>query len=201
MQVKADRFDVRGGRELLLRASANGRLFTLHDLHHAASIVVGQKSITKHFNTYSGGYPFPSADGKTIYLNGKVYNREMKPQASPFKLPGIPSSSGDFFLTRGDDAKSSTLQIMQPGNPEPLVSVPDIGEPTQGPYYALWRGRENGYRLYFVPDAKMLIFLPLDNRQIELHRFDFEQALKKSGKDYLFLASRPPLTVARGATY
>jgi hypothetical protein len=201
MQVEADRFDVRGGRELLLRASANGRLFTLHDLHHAASIVVGQKSITKHFNTHSGGYPFPSADGKTIYLNGKVYNREMKLQASPFKLPGIPSSSGDFFLTRGDDAKSSTLQIMQPGNPEPLVSVPDIGEPTQGPYYALWRGRENGYRLYFVPDAKMLIFLPLDNRQIELHRFDFEQALKESGKDYLFLGSRPPLTVARGATY
>ncbi|WP_417388107.1 hypothetical protein [Gimesia sp.] len=201
LQVETERFDVRGGPHLLLRASANGRVFTLRDLHNAASLVVDQNSANKFKNTYSGGYPFPSADGKTIYHNRRVFNSEMKPQSSPFNWLGVPSSSGDFFLTRGDNEKSSTLLIMQPGNPDPVLSVPEIGEPVYGEYYSLFKADETGNRLYFIQDAKTLIFLPASNTEIVLYRFDLERALEESGKDYFLVISQPPVSAERGAKF
>lgn len=201
IKVEADRFDVRGGPNLLLRASANGRVFTLRDLHNAASLVVNQNTARKFKNTFSGGYPIPSADGKTIYHNRRVYNSEMKPQASPLNWFGITSSSGDLFLTRGENEKSSTLLIMQPGDPDPILSVPEIGEPIYGKYYSLFKAGETGYRLYFIQDAKTLIFLPSSNSEIVLYRLDLERALEESGKDYFLVISQPPLSAERGTKF
>jgi hypothetical protein len=56
-------------------------------------------------------------------------------------------------------------------------------------------------RGYFIPDAKLLVHIPLTNDQLILHRLDIEAGLEKSGIDYLFVVSRPPVKAKKGATY
>jgi hypothetical protein len=55
--------------------------------------------------------------------------------------------------------------------------------------------------VYFVPDAKVIAVLPPGNDRVVLHKFDADAALAKSGLDYLIVTSRPPATVAAGATF
>ena len=53
----------------------------------------------------------------------------------------------------------------------------------------------------FVPPAKLLVVFPESNDRLELHHFDVEEALERSGLDYLLVTSRPPATARRGAEY
>jgi hypothetical protein len=52
----------------------------------------------------------------------------------------------------------------------------------------------------YLPKERLLITLPLSNDSIVIRPFDMIQALKKSGDDYLFVVSRPPVSAALGST-
>ena len=47
-------------------------------------------------------------------------------------------------------------------------------------------------RLFLIPDAKVLVTLPRTNDEVVLYRFDLDEALEKSGLDYLLVTSQPP---------
>ena len=55
-------------------------------------------------------------------------------------------------------------------------------------------------RVFFVPDANLFILLPNTNDRLVLHRMNVEEALEKSGLDYLFVTSQPPLIAMKGTT-
>jgi hypothetical protein len=62
-------------------------------------------------------------------------------------------------------------------------------------------GRGADKRILFLPEAKLIITIPARNDKMVLHRFDVEEALEKSGIDYLYVTSQAPLTAKKGDTY
>src|SRR5262249_15846862 len=56
-------------------------------------------------------------------------------------------------------------------------------------------------RVYLVPQAKALITIPLSADKLVVHRFDLDEALEKSGIDYLLVTSPPQTLPERGGTY
>jgi hypothetical protein len=55
--------------------------------------------------------------------------------------------------------------------------------------------------VFFIPQAKLIITIPVTDDRLILHRFDAEQALEKSGIDYLLVTSQPSLVAKKGQTY
>jgi hypothetical protein len=47
----------------------------------------------------------------------------------------------------------------------------------------------------------MIVIIPFTNDRVHVHRFDIEEALDKSGIDYLYVTSTPPSAVARNAAF
>ena len=56
-------------------------------------------------------------------------------------------------------------------------------------------------RIFFIPRAKLVVVFPEANDRLELYRFDVDEALDKSGLDYLLVTSRPPATAKRGGEF
>jgi hypothetical protein len=56
-------------------------------------------------------------------------------------------------------------------------------------------------RIHFVPQAKLIITIPEGNDRLVLQRFDAEEALEKSGLDYMVVTSQPPTTVHAGKSF
>ena len=56
-------------------------------------------------------------------------------------------------------------------------------------------------RIFFIPRAKLIVLFPESNDHLELYRLDVEEALEKSGQEYLLVTSRPPVSAKRGAEY
>src|SRR5262249_9686823 len=54
--------------------------------------------------------------------------------------------------------------------------------------------------LHFIPSAKLIVVIPQSNDKLHLYRFDLEEALEKSGIDYLLVTSRPPQVLRPGST-
>lgn len=55
-------------------------------------------------------------------------------------------------------------------------------------------------RFHFVPSAKLLVMIPASNDQLLLRRVDVDEALEKSGIDYLFVTSQAPTAARKGTT-
>ena len=56
-------------------------------------------------------------------------------------------------------------------------------------------------RVFFVPDAKVIAVLPPSNDRVVLYKFDADEALEKSGLDYLIITSQPPAEVRAGTNF
>jgi len=55
--------------------------------------------------------------------------------------------------------------------------------------------------IFLVPDAQLLVVLPLSRDKLILRRCNVEEMLAKSEVDYLFVASRPVTEAAKGTEY
>jgi hypothetical protein len=106
--------------------------------------------------------------------------------------PSFPATSGDFFLALEKGGKGGGLAVYLLGNEQ-----------------ALWKdlnfnhgiGAEPWKRIFFIPQARVIVLFPGSNDRLELRRFDVEALLEKSGNDYLLITTQPPLTAKRGAVY
>ena len=86
------------------------------------------------------------------------------------------------------------------GDERPLINLADIEVKNLGDR---WGGKDVAFdkRVHFIPGAKLIITIPQTNDQLVLHRFDIEEALEKSGIDYLLVTSQPPLSAKKGAAF
>ncbi len=54
---------------------------------------------------------------------------------------------------------------------------------------------------FFIPRARLIVVFPESNDRLELHHFDADEALEKSGLEYLLVTSQPPIAAQRGGEF
>ena len=199
------------------RASADGTVFGFWCCRKqgTGSIVLANGTATKHWNPATSGYVDPNADGKLIYTAIGAYTPQLKPLFAPAKFPkwslDVPSISADFFLKGplrdpfgvpppGPVKTKAELSIVLK-RPETTLAKLEVNLRTDED--VRYSGRFSlDQRIHFVPAAETVVVLgDSSNHVIELHRVDLNEALEKSGIDYLLVTSLPPCEFVPGKPF
>jgi hypothetical protein len=202
-----------------LHASANGRYFGMRDgvggePHTCTLLSLGDDSIkTKQEWGFGGSILAASPDGRFIYTSSGVYNGDLKklhPQ-NPQGASGsyLPAAHGTYFIRLetgggfGETPKAGKISFFVAGTYTPLAHLNNIeGVTTEFINYGSNRDSlTHSQRVHFIPNAKLVLVIPLTNDRIDLIRFDPEEAMEKSGIDYLVVTSDPPALAERGKRY
>lgn len=158
----------------------------------------------------AGGYP--SADGSSFLRNGQVLNADQRPigtQDPQGRTIAVPSITGRYYISflrpeshsgRGTPGIQNAKLFMF-GDDRPLVTIPDLavglGSDNEG--YGYGMGWER--RIFFVPEAEVIVTLPATSDRLEMRRMNIGEALEASGVDYLVVDSTPPPTATMGKAY
>ena len=199
-----------------VRVSANGKVFT--DMRPGSSpqgISVyswAGKELKQSYAHDSAGHLDPDPSGRFIYTGRGVFSTEAKRIGEPVgnkEVYCLPALQGDLFIIvtpgnreAGGEGKEGpgTLSLHVNGDMRPLLTVPDFPLPAgiNG-----WDREKFGTdkRIFFAPEYKVIVTIPVANDRLVLTSFDIEKKLKESGIDYLFVASQPPGSPARGAAF
>ena len=193
-----------------VRASADGRVFgfwrpsTSPQGIQALMLTGGEAR--GYYCHDSAGHVVPGPDGNTSSPPRPVSHRPVevdRPGESRGAAYSLPAQHGDYYLTiptgRNRQNKDERIGVYLNGDARPLCRANDI---------ELWDDinpwdREkitHDKRIHFIPDARVIVTLPPTNDRLILYRLDVEEALEKSGIDYLIVTSRPPAAV-RGTEF
>lgn len=205
-----------------VRASADGRVFGMWRAHVFSpsgiqTLVLTGKQLRGYYEHDSAGHVVPGPDGKFVYTARGTFTTQLKRLGEAGRGGGpycLPAHHGNFYLVldsgeRRFDRKDfaggpapgeprQRVMVHLAGDGRPLVTLDDIELP---------RGTDPGdredfstdRRVHFIPAAKLIVTVPETNDRLVLHRFDLDEALEKSGVDYLFVASQPPAFARKGA--
>jgi S1-C subfamily serine protease len=214
--TKVERHGIGFGEPTPVRASANGRVFTTwRQGGSPQGIQVFALEGTELRTWYVGSTPghcVPGQDGKHIFTSllgiHTTDAKNVEGSNKDGRCGAVPAHNAPFFLgiralepgRQGKDADKG-VRVYLVGDPRPLATLPEVSE--LGTDLDAW-GRTTltlDKRLHFVPEAKVIITLPKENDRLVLRRFDVDEALAKSGVDYLLVTSDPPASARRGATY
>ncbi len=168
-----------------------------------SSVFVVEGEEVKHYPTGEWGHIIPGPDGKTMFTARGLANSQLNQSSDEAKFGYcLPAMRGNLFLSLGassrdNDVKVSGYAVYAVGQPAPIVKVPnaELGLTMNGRDPLLWGAWR---RCYFIPQANVIVVLPETNDQIVLHKIDIDDALDKSGVDYLLITSQPPQTVRKG---
>ncbi len=187
-----------------LRAASDGRYFTVAASSSSGAIMIDGTKITSALS-FQGGMMLPSADGRYYASNGQIVNFEKSATSSDKNSLGlvIPSVTGNYYLSfpgaNGYESTKNGAKVYMFGDQRPLVNLPDLNlegrdrmQPNQNVQQA---------NIFFIPDAKVIVKSSLTGESLEMTRFDVEDALEKSGVDYLVVFSRPQSTVQVGDNF
>ena len=202
LNVRTDRGDVPGvSADTYLRVSANGRVFGMWNPNVSPQgvtvwVLTGEK-LTVHGNGDSSGHVAPGPDGKVVYTGRGLYTNQGK-RIGKLDTPGgvyfLPSVQGSFALS----VTSPNVNLHFAGETRSLLTLKDVEAPKG---VNQW-GREpfgTDRRLLLIPAAKLLVTIPDTNDKLVLHHLDLDEALQKSGVDFLFVSSQPPAEAHKGA--
>ena len=150
----------------------------------------------KRYDEGGTGYVVPGPDGRVVYTAAGLRTNQLKGLDGAPKLGlCLPATEGAFFLalTPAEGGKGGRIGVYMQGNDRPLVKDAgfELGVHYDRGTFGPWK------RIYFIPRAKLIAVFPESNDRLELHHFDVEEALEKSGLDYLLVTSRPPTTAKR----
>jgi hypothetical protein len=209
----------KGGRGdgAFLRASADGTLFTMRNgvggEPHTVTAVSrrGGELAAQESWGFGGSVLAPGPDGRFVYTASGVFTRELrplfgKPKGGTLDRPFIPAVHGHYFMRlepRAWDKLGGDLSFFLEGQERPLARLDGV-EGVAGEYISYGQLRDkltHDHRVFFIPDAKLVVTIPTSSDRLILYRFDIEEAMEKSGIDYLVVTSRPPATAVRGAAF
>lgn len=156
---------------------------------------------------YDGGdlkHVAPGPDGLALFTGKGFVSRTLKHSNADDATYGycLPAVRGDYFLslTTGAGGKGGGFTIYLRGLKQHIAKLDSVNH---GLTFDGWDREASGpwERVFFIPDANVIVVLPPSNDQIVLHKFDADAALEKSGLDYLIVTSRPPREVKPGTTF
>ncbi len=152
----------------------------------------------------SMGHIVPGPDGRFVYTAVGPRTNELKDVRGGPAQPAycLPAVEGDFFLSLSSAVKGQggRLGVYLLGTNRPVLK--DAGfdhgiqfDTADRNLFGPWK------RIFFIPRAKLVVVFPEANDRLELYRLDVDEALDKSGLDYLLITSRPRATAKRGGEY
>jgi hypothetical protein len=196
-----------------IRASAEGSVFgmwcTSHTPQGLNSLTLTGKQLEAHYDHTSVGHVVPGPQGKTLYTGSGPYTVQLKAMGNQRGLFCVPARHGRYYLSLtprdrgripGIAPKPPGLALHLAGETRPLLTLADIQAPVLD---ERWTRTDftMDKRIHLIPQAKLLVIIPGTNDRLILHRFDVQEALEKSGLDYLLVVSAPRTSARRGTTY
>ena len=191
-------------QELPVYASADGTAYGRWGANRCSTRII-EGSEVKYIEGWIPTHILPGPTGRWFYTTKGPITRELKVATPADEKYGycLPATSGDYFLSltsTDDKGKGGSITIYHRGASGPIgrLDKVDHGVKFDGwdrDPYGPWR------RVFFIPEAKVIAVLPNGNDRVVLHKFDIDDALNKSGIDYLFVTSQPPLSAKAGTTY
>jgi mono/diheme cytochrome c family protein len=204
-------------------AAADGTVFAEWYADHGAGgrceMWVVEGDDVKSYRGGELGHLCPGPNGKTIFTSHGLFNGQLEqiPDESKadYCLPAmhwslyvtltsaaqtrdkndrgsVAGKGGGGFIVRLLGQSTPILKIADAGHGLVLnLRDPEVHSNTWGP----------SKRVYFIPQANVIVTLPPSNDRLVLHKLDLEDALEKSGVDYLFVASPAPPTVQPGGSF
>ena len=151
------------------------------------------------------GHTLPGPDGKTVFTAKGIAARNLKRGDPDDATYGycVPALRGDYFLSitpspAGKPGGGFTVYLR--GLKQPIAKLDTIEhglflDSVGADTYRIWS------RVFFIPDAKVIAVLPFGDDRIVLNRFDPDDALEKSGEDYLIVTSNPKQEVKAGTNF
>jgi hypothetical protein len=198
-----------------LRASANGQVFTARqgvggEPHECLSLVVSGNQVKAYSAGMASSLLLPTPDGRHVCADAAVYDQELKP-VFPLKpgeqllSPFLPARQGIYYLRLEHGSKEGLgkLSFYVPGQDKPFTTLDDV-EGYVGQviaYGKLPNALMHDQRIFFFPDANVLVTIPLSNDKLIVRPFDLDKYLQTSGQEYLFVASQPSRTTRAGDLY
>jgi hypothetical protein len=213
-EVRGREFECYSG--CIVRAAPNGQVFTSTRTSVSPSgfytLVLSNGKPETHYEHDSPGMLLPSADGSRIYTSMGVYSNVIKPiNADRARERGVmmPSATGDYYLQiagyswYGEDNKEIKISVHLAGDARPIATLGDL-LPKQDRRSAI---SGNGsrlsldQRLNYFPESSALTVVGQADSTLDIIKVDLDAELEKSGIDYLYVSSRPPLTADAGKPF
>jgi hypothetical protein len=199
-----------------LRAAADGTVFGMRqglggEPHTVALIQLRGGRATARGTGMNSSVLTPSPEGRYIYTGWGVYNDQLQP-LFPRPIPRssgkafVPATHGPFFMRldyKQWDRPGGSLAFFITGQEQPFGQLGDVaGVSNEQIAYGTNRDRlTHDQRVHFIPAARLVVSIPATSDRLELHRFDPDEALEKSGMDYLVVTSSPRPVAVKGQSY
>jgi hypothetical protein len=191
--------------------SADGRAIVLRGTFEFT--VLTRRGATWQGRNFRGTVPVPSADGQVIIDNGQAFSTDgqalgPKRGAHWSSVWCIPCLQGGLTLALTETRQGKIdwadfhLALHVGGEAEPLVEFPFTIDGISGLVdWVMGRWPPLERHVFASPELGVLAVLPAKKDRIDFHRFNFDEMLKNSPRDYLFVSSQPLTGVTKGATY
>jgi hypothetical protein len=195
-----------------VRVSADGRVYGLWQQGLSPSglrtMVIDGMTLKNHYEHTSVGHILPGPDGQTLFTGAGLYTAQTKKigEKTGFTLPALHGSyylalDNPFNVHPNQAKERLPVAVHMLGDARPLITLPSLEGLDRPDIFNRNASLPLDKRLFLVPDARLLVTIPLTADKLYLHRFDLDQALEKAGIDYLFVTSRPLTTAVKGARY
>lgn len=155
----------------------------------------------------------PTADARLILLpGGQLYTGPLEPQdATRFQGSTLFATVDPrYFLSvrfavSGDGADVVEAAVCTVADLQVVYTIVGLEEMapvgnTASRMSIAGRLHHGEIRYHYVPEARVLVTLPYDDKRVVIRDFDLLGELDANGNDYLFVDSLPPQRVRRGET-
>jgi len=154
-----------------------------------------------YYKPDNAGHILPGPDGKIVYTARGTFGADVEPLEK--RMAGgfcIPAAHGIYYLSFNlrdplGFATQQELQTITVHSVEDARSIitpnkMDLGLEDTEQAKLNRNPTELDNRIWYVPDARMIVTLPMTNDRLIVHRVDLDEALEKADIDYLFVTSR-----------
>jgi hypothetical protein len=200
----------------VVRASANGLVFTSWRTGSSPqgfyTLLLGGAQPESFYEHESLGLLTPSADGGRIYTGNGIYSNKAKPITAAERADRgtlwLPSVTGNYYLRVSPIAfgrsiegnKPATLTLHLTGDTRPIVTLNGVVPARSHDFGRQSRLTLDKLILHF-PDFSSLVLLSSGEDAFDIVPLDIDAELEKSGIDFLFATSQPPLFAEPGKRF
>ncbi len=158
----------------------------------------------KRFEEGDHGHVAPGPDGRQLFTKRGVLSSQLTGLSHITYDQGycLPSSEPNFYLSLTSDKvpTGNALSVYLLGVKEPILKDAKFDH---GIRFDGWDRESFGpwKRVFFIPQAKLIVFFPHGNDRLELRRLDVDDLLDKSDIDYMYVTSPSTALARRGTVF